>query len=293
MLLHSRVAAAFLHQIALEVGVDGLERQPVLPDCGPLIDIYPASWLLLALLQLHEAKCFPIMHSHVFHALLHEAIEIISQMLQLLVSLAVVVRQYRHAIINIESVRQTAIINDQHLRQGNIFDDPQILDAAVRGLHAVLPVQSSREQRTSLRARVLLQILVLYEVEHGICVGLLAGRVACDVELASKLVQTFQKMRPKIKVDLLGLILQRLMRYVYCELEAHTWAIALIKSVHHRLINIKNQQEFIVIVGVPVGNLDARQLRVQLIELSEEVQVHHSIQYLIVMLLSQILFFMH
>ena len=49
------------------------------------------------------------------------------------------------AIMDVECKAQGAVVHENHVAQGTVCDDSQVLDQAVLGFHAVLPVQACHE----------------------------------------------------------------------------------------------------------------------------------------------------
>lgn len=74
-------------------------------------------------------------------------------------------------------------------------------------------------------------------------------------------------------------------------LEAHRGTITLVYYVHHGFINIQNQQVLSIatVFVIPVRNTHCWELPINSLVLFQHVQIHDSIQNLVVVLVGQVL----
>jgi hypothetical protein len=64
------------------------------------------------------------MCSHIVNRSVPETIQIVGHVLQFFVPIVVVIRENRHTVIDIESVRETAIVYDNHFTRRYVFYHP-------------------------------------------------------------------------------------------------------------------------------------------------------------------------
>jgi hypothetical protein len=95
---------------------------------------------LLHFREFYQAERLLIMRPDVIY--LYDTVEVVEQMKQLLVLLAVVVGQNRDSIVHLQGEREHRVVHEHHVPQVSVSYYSQVLQVAEGSLDAVIPVEA-------------------------------------------------------------------------------------------------------------------------------------------------------